>query len=123
MYPQSSEPQKPTVVKWYAIYCYAMALMYLVCAFMGLVFLFGDPAEMEMDAVGAKFMGALLILMGLGFGALYGAAPSMPLKKWAWVVGIVLICFGLTSACCLPAAIPLLIWWLKPETKAYYNAG
>ena len=123
MYPQSSDSPKPAVWQWYAAYCFALAFMYLVCVVMGFVFLLGDPADLEMDPGGAKVMGALFIVLGLVFGAVYGAAPLMPQKKWAWVVGIVLICFGLTSACCLPAAIPLLIWWLKPETKAYYNAG
>jgi len=27
----------------------------------------------------------------------------------------------LTSCCILPAAVPLLIYWVKPETKAWFN--
>ena len=123
MRPQSSGSEKPAVWNWYAAYCVAMALLYLLCVVMGLVFLFADPAELEMDAVGAKLMGGMFVVLGLLLGALFGAGPLLPLRKWAWVVGIVLICIGLTSMCCLPAAVPLLIWWLKPETKQYYNAG
>jgi hypothetical protein len=121
MQPQSFGTQKPAVWNWYAAYCFAMALMYLLCVVMGFFFLFADPDKMEMDAGGAKVMGGTLIVLGLLLGALFGAGPLLPLKKWAWVVGIVLICIGLSSMCCLPASIPLLIWWLKPETKQYYN--
>lgn len=120
---QSWEPQKPPVWNWYAAYCFAMAFLYLLCVVMGFVFLFADPAELEMDAGGAKVMGGMFVVLGLSLGALFGAGPLLPLRKWAWVVGMVLICIGLTSMCCLPAAIPLLIFWLKPETKRYYNAG
>ena len=119
---QSGEPQKPAVWNWYAAYCVAMALMYLLCVVVGFFFLFADPAELEMDPGGAKLMGVMLVGLGLLLGALFASGPMLPLRKWAWVAGVVLIGIGLTSMCCLPAAVPLLIWWLKPETKRYYNA-
>jgi hypothetical protein len=34
----------------------------------------------------------------------------------------VTIGLGMTSACTLPICIPLLIFWLKPETKAFFHA-
>ena len=123
MYPQSSAPPKPAVWNWYAAYCVAMAVMYFACVVMGLVFLFGDPAELEMDPGGAKVVGTMLVVMGLALAALFGAGPLLPRRKWAWVFGLVLIVIGLGSMCCLPATVPLLIWWIKPETKAYFNAG
>lgn len=123
MHPQSSGLEKPAVWKWYAAYCVAMALMYLVCVLMGLVFIFGDPAALEMDPGGAKVVGAIFIVMGLVLAALFGAGPLLPRRTWAWVFGIVLIALGMGSMCCLPATVPLLIWWLKPETKAYFRAG
>jgi hypothetical protein len=36
---------------------------------------------------------------------------------------LVLICIGMTSCCILPAAIPLLIFWLKPEAKNWFHQG
>jgi hypothetical protein len=27
----------------------------------------------------------------------------------------------MTSVCCIPACVPLLIYWIKPETKAYFG--
>ena len=123
MTPQSWETPKPAVWNWFAAYCVAMALMYLLCVVGGFFFLFADPAELEMDSGGAKVMGVVLIVLGLGLGALFASGPLLPRRGWAWVMGIVLIAIGMTSMCCLPATVPLLIWWLKPETKAFYGYG
>jgi hypothetical protein len=78
-----------------------MALLYLATAAMGIVFLFAEP-DRDMSAEEAKLMGAVILIV-------------------VWVFGLVLICLGLSSACCLPACIPLLIFWLKPEMKAFYG--
>lgn len=40
---------------------------------------------------------------------------------WLWTYDLVIICLGMTSTCILPASIPLLIFWLKPETKRYFG--
>ena len=114
--------EAPPAYKWFVVYCVLMAVLYLVVAVMGIVFLVVDaPPDQEMDPVEAKIMGAVFLVMGLMFFVPYAATPFLPRKSWVWVVGIVLICLGLTSACCLPVCIPLLIYWLKPEMKAFYG--
>lgn len=118
---QHSEPQKPAVWNWYVAYCMAMALLYLFCIAAGFFVLVSNEARSEREAMEARIMGAIFIGAGLALLIPFAAGPLLPRRRWAWVVGLILICIGLTSACCLPAAIPLLIWWLKPETKAYYN--
>jgi len=110
----------PPVYKWYVIYCVCMALLYLVAAAMGVAFFFMEP-DQEMSEAEAKVVGVMLLLMGLAFFAAYAVAPFLPRKSWVWVFGLVLICIGLTSACCLPACVPLLIFWLKPEMKDFYG--
>jgi hypothetical protein len=119
--PTMSDPQAPPVWKWYVAYCAAMAFMYLVVVIMGVVFL-ALPAGSDMNPQEAWFIG--LVCIGLGTLCLvpYAAAPFLPRRRWAWVVGVVLIGIGMTSMCCLPAAIPLLIFWLKPESKAFFGA-
>jgi hypothetical protein len=99
-------------------------LMYLAVMVLGLVFVLLDPAtmktELEMEPRVAKIMGGVFILMGL----LLAAASAIPLfyrpRPWTWVYSLVLICLGLGSVCMI-FSIPLLIFWLKPETKAYYG--
>ncbi len=110
----------PPVYKWFVAYCISMALLYGAVALMSPFFFFieGDP---EMSAEEAKIMGVVMLLMGIVFFVPYAAAPFLPRQSWVWVLGLVLICIGLTSACCLPACVPMLIFWLKPEMKAFYG--
>lgn len=110
----------PPVFKWFVAYCIVMSLLYLFTVGMGIVFLFIEP-DAEMSAAEARIMGAVLLILGLAFFFPYAFAPFLPRQSWVWVFGLVLICIGLTSACCLPASIPLLIFWLKPEMKTFYG--
>ena len=87
---------------------------------MGIVFMFIEP-DADMSATEAKIMGAVFLILGLVLFVPYALAPFLPRQSWVWVLGLVLICIGLTSACCLPACIPLLIFWLKPDVKAFYG--
>jgi hypothetical protein len=97
-----------------------MALVYLLTLGLGVMFLFIEP-DKDMSEAEAKIMGAVMIVFGVALAAPFAAAPFLPRQSWAWVFGLVLICIGLTSACCLPVCIPLLLQWLKPEMKAYYG--
>jgi hypothetical protein len=110
----------PPVYRWFVAYSIFMALLYAFTALMGIFFLFMEP-DAEMSAEEAKIMGSVMIAMGLLFCVPYAAAPFLPRQSWVWILGLVLICIGLTSACCLPACVPLLIFWLKPEMKAFYG--
>jgi hypothetical protein len=112
----------PPVYKWFVAYCIFMALLYLSLPIIGFVFLFIEP-DQDMSAAEAKTMGVVFIVLGLVFFAPYAAAPFLPRDSWVWVLGLVLICIGLSSTCCLPVCIPLLIFWLKPEMKAFYGRG
>ncbi len=117
----SFPPQKPAVWNWYIAYCVAMALIYLACAAMGITLLAVDPQLLEMEPMEAKIQGAVLLAVGAVFTVPFAIAPLMPRKPWSWIYGLVLICIGLTSCCCMIASIPMLIYWLKPETKAFFG--
>ena len=116
----SLNPAIPPVYKWFIAYCILMALLYLVTAAMGVVFMFVEP-DPQMSEVEAKIFGSVLLAMGLLFCVGYAAGPFLPRKSWGWVFGLVLICIGLSSACCLPVCIPMLMFWVKPETKKFFG--
>ena len=82
--------------------------------------MFIEP-DREMSEAEARVMGAVFLILGLAFFVPYAIAPFLPRKSGVWVFGLVLICIGLTSLCCLPVCIPLLIYWSKPEMKAFYG--
>ena len=110
-FPNARAPVWP----YYVAYCVAMALMYAgVMAMGGVLLSVGNKAD---DQV----MGAILAIVGFPLLLLYAAAPFLPKRPWAWVFHLVLIGIAMTSACCIPVGIPLLILWLKPETKAMFG--
>lgn len=114
----------PVVVRWYKAYCGAMVLMYLLCALFGAAALLIDPSLLEDqagDMADLRIQGAIFLVLGVPLAMLYLVAALLPAKPWTWVVGIVAIAFALSSCCCVPVAAPLLIYWLKPETKAYFG--
>jgi hypothetical protein len=113
--------QKPPVVKWFGVYSAFMSLLYLLCIVAGIFFFIAEPSDARRSAEEARFTGIALFIVGLLLFFPFAAGPFLPRKGWAWTFGLVLIGIGLTSICCLPATIPLLIFWLKPETKTYFG--
>lgn len=113
-------PARPTVVIWFKVYGWFMVVYGLGIAALSLVFFLMSPQELEMPRGDAIVVGSICLAMGLFFAAA-GLPPliSGP-RPWSWVYSLVLICIGLTS-CTLVVCIPLLIFWLKPEVKAYYG--
>lgn len=108
---------------WYVAYAVAMALLYLACVGGAValgVFAADIPASAT-DDMPPVVMAVILGVIGLPLFVAYAAAPFLPKKPWAWTYHLVLICISLTSACCMIAGIPLLIYWMKPETKAMFG--
>lgn len=105
----------PAVWPWYIAYAVVMALLYVAVFVLGLfIALAGDDAE-------AQIQGAIMAVMGLPFAAIFGVAPLLPKKPWTWTYHLVLICLSMTSGCCLVVSVPLVIHWIKPETKAFFG--
>jgi hypothetical protein len=113
----------PPVVAWYKVYAGLMAGLYLLMLLAGMTVPFLDPDDLDLDQDDPPPWAMALIIgcVSLPFAAAFGAALFLPAKPWAWIYHLVLICFGFTSLCCMAASIPLLIFWLKPETKAYFG--
>lgn len=121
MTPQSAPKNPPKVLLWFKVYCAVLCLLYLAVAASSLFFFFADPTDTEMSEFAARGTGIALLLIGV---VLFGVC-LLPLllspRPWLWTFDLVVICLGLTSACFLPACVPLLIFWLKPETKHYFG--
>ena len=117
--PPPSTPAPP-VLTWYRVYLAAMTLLFVVFTVAMVI----SPAPAPRSGH-LREMGWLYPLLGgcvgLPFVLAFGAAFALPRRPWAWVYHLVLIGIGLTSVCCIPVCIPLLIFWLKPETKRYFG--
>jgi len=115
------QTQTPPAWGWYVAFCVAFAIMWFVLVMMGLSFIFSGPPNREMSQPDAQVMGFIFVGLGAALMVPYAAAPFLPTVAQLLSDGIVLIVLSMTGACCLPAAIPLLISWVKPETKEYFD--
>jgi hypothetical protein len=122
--PQFPPGHKPAVWTWYVIYCVCMALIYLLCLIAGIgMIVASQVGDMtEEGAIVFIIQGIVFSGLGLVFLVFFAAAPFLPKTKFAWIYGFVTIGLGFTSCCTLPFCIALLIYWLKPDLKAYLNA-
>jgi len=111
----------PKVLAWFKVYSALLAAVYLVLAASSLVFFLVKPSNLDTTKGGAILMGLMMLGIGLVFAAAFVLPFFLKPKPWVWIYDLVLICVGLTSPCCMPASIPLLIYWLKPEVKAYFG--
>ncbi len=102
-----------------------MAAIYLACVVGGaLILRFRDeiadwpPRSEPWEMV---VTGAILFGLGAVFLGAYVAGFFLPRRPWAWVAHLVLVGIGLTSCCTLPAAIPLLVSFLRRDTQAWFG--
>jgi len=105
---------------WYRVYCGALAALYALVAGMGLFISFMAPG-MGAEATENMFLGLAYAVIGTIFFAVFLVASTLPPKPYNWIVGIVMIAIGMTSCCMWPAVIPLLIYWIKPETREFFG--
>ena len=113
---------KPKVVTWFYVYCWILCIMYFVVMLVfPIMFLVAKPAESEMPREVALITVIFTVLLS---GVLF-VAVLLPLvlrpRPWLWVYDLIVICIGLTSCCFWPICIPLIIFWIKPETKQYFG--
>jgi hypothetical protein len=118
------EERTPEGVTYYRIYAGIMAVLNAILALVGLVLMFTP-----LFAAPKATSDAEMVIMGLiygGIGTVFFIAWVVTLfsgrKPWVHTMGTVMIALGMTQICCLPVLIPLLINWLKPETKRWYGA-
>ncbi|MBX3221201.1 MAG: hypothetical protein KF795_11830 [Labilithrix sp.] len=115
--PSGVERGRPAVITWFRVYAATTVLLYVGMLVAWLAVAANGPA------MGGAELALVLLIFGvvvLLFGGLFAVAAMVPYKPWGWTVGLVAICLGLTS-CMAVAAIPLLIYWMKPETKAAFG--
>ena len=116
--------EAPKLLAWYRAYSAAMALLYLLVFVAGtFVLLMHDRLGRADDAPPLFWLayGGFIAVLGLVFSAVFAASFFLPPRPWVWIYHLALICLGLTSPCCLPVCLPLLIFWIKPETRVFFG--
>ena len=116
---------RPSLWWLFRVYAALMTFVYIALVFGG-AFLFllavSDELDRE-DTIEAYVYGVMMVLVGIPFAMFFAVGIFLPRRGWAYGVSMALICIGLTSPCTMPFSIPLLIQWIKPETRQYFQSG
>jgi hypothetical protein len=115
------EAPRPPVLWWQQAYCGAMTLLYVAVVVGVLALFWAEWADAEMSAAELLVFGGMVLALGLALAGAFAASFFLPRRPWVWVYHLVLIAIGMTSACCLPVTVPLLVFWIRPEVKAYFG--
>jgi hypothetical protein len=114
----------PPVLFWYKLTMGLTAVMYVMLGIGSVAALaFADSiADAEMSADEWRLMSVFMIVISMPLATAYALPLFLRPSKGAWVFGIVLMALLMSSCCYWPACIPLIIYWVKPETRAYFGA-
>ncbi len=67
------------------------------------------------------FIGALLLVYAVPFAAVHVIGVVAPRRPWGYVYGFVVCGMAFMCGGCWFLAIPLLLYWLTPETRAWHE--
>ena len=114
---------RPACVVWFKVYAAMMAFCWLVFAVLGLIFTFSAPAlaDTDWDMAADMFSGLAFLVAGGGLFLVYALALFLKPRPWVWILDLLLILLGMLSCLLMLFLIPLLIFWMKAETKRYFR--
>jgi hypothetical protein len=103
---------------WFRVYCSAAAAYFaLVAVYAGYPLTAYSTWDKQFQPLYPLIVAAAVVYGA--FAVVHAGAAVLPGNRYSWGFGIAVIIFGVTTCLFLPACIPLLIYWLKPETKAF----
>ncbi len=120
--PWVGQPPKSWI--WYRVYCAFMALLYILVTVIGVGMTFAAESfagQAEEEVIVVFIQGLIFSAVGLVLFVLFAVALLSRPSKFAWYLGFATIGLGMTSVCCLPATIPLLIFWVNEDTRRFLN--
>lgn len=121
VFAQNNSTGRRTVF-WFRMYCALMSLIYILCIGFGAFMAIAKPTNNKFDGETETLIaGIIYIVIGAVLLVAFAAGLVLPARRWTWIYNLVLIAIGMTSCCFLPITVPLLIYWLKPETKALFG--
>jgi hypothetical protein len=119
--PPIGSESAPSVVLWARLYAIAFAIMYLLCVVGGVALMVLVESVPGARGDEALLQGGILTVVGLPLMVISAIAAFAPRAKWGWILNVAVMGIGCTSCLCLPFAAILIVYWIKPEVKAWYG--
>jgi hypothetical protein len=120
---QPTMPLHPTL-RAFRIYCSAVSAAWMCLAFYIITRLTefrGLGATWEWDPIAVLLFGSVFVLAALFLSVVHIAAMATPPSPEAWKIKAVVLGLDLTTLILWPLALPLLVFWFKPEIKALHG--
>jgi hypothetical protein len=117
----------PEVVYYFRLYAGITGVLYAILALVGIGMMLSPLWMSRPHASAGADVGAFIGgVFYAGWGIVFGAPTLIALfggkREWVHTLGTIVIAAGMMQVCCIPILIPLLIAWLKPETRRYFDA-
>jgi cell division protein FtsW (lipid II flippase) len=113
----------PPVWRWYVAFCWLLAAANFGLAILGLDMI-RQPEKFTsevFDLETIRQIGMLGLGTGIVFIVLNILMTRLPTKPWAWVTHLTNILVPMVFCCPIVICIPLLVAWMRPETKAHFG--
>lgn len=118
------KPPTPAVWGWYVVLCVLMAACNGVIAGSG-VYLASNSGELSrISQDSAAFWqgyGGFVLWIGIVFGLVNLVMPFLPKKPWAYMVHLANILGACLFICPAAMALPILVFWLRPEVREFFE--
>lgn len=115
--------ETPRVVVLYQTYCAAVAALWATATFLSVGLVVGSrqvAAAWSMDPIAGLLFSLTLLCVLLFLTAVHVAGHRTAHVAGTWNIHAIVLGLDLTTLFLWPAALPLLWFWLKPETRAWY---
>ena len=112
-----------TVFILYSIVMVLTAFGSLGWMILGFLAMVGSTTSPDKNAPDAFKGGVMFFVYGLVFFVPLILAPFFNRKTWHWSYGLVMLVLSPLASCgvALPFTVALLIFWVKPETKMFFE--
>ncbi|QQS40556.1 MAG: hypothetical protein IPM63_14465 [Acidobacteriota bacterium] len=109
------------VLFWFRIYSGLMVLLCLPVIGLGVILISLAGTFESQDPQGDIAAGLIFGIGGAALAVFYGFGAFLRRSPSGWFIGKILILFGLPVCFLLPATIPLLMAWSKPDSRVYFG--
>jgi len=120
------EDRPPEAIYYFRIYAVIMLLILFGSFGTGLYMMLGPlmRGSSGSAATGEWVVGLFIAAISFVIIIPHAVVLFAGRAKWAYTLGIILIGLNmLWNTCCLPITIPLLVVWMKPETKRWFGVS
>jgi len=121
------EERPPEAVYYFRIYAVLMVLFLMLLSGYGLYLMLSPimNGSTGSAATGEWVIGLILFMFTFCFLVPHVIALFGGRRRWVYTLSMILIGLNLLTGnfCCMLVTVPLLIYWMKPETKRWYGAS